>query len=360
MARPARQSRESRQGSLSAEAFLKQVDEGSVRGVYLLQGTDARKQQQAVRALREKLLPPGLEQLNENILNAPSADEIISACETLPVMAARRLVIVRDQGGLRKNPRLAEDEADKLTDYLPRMNPDCVLVFRLEGASDGTLRLPKAIRSAGAIVSFDPDARDAGLPGWVAERFREEGVLCTERTAQRLIYRSGADSTMLDGEICKLAALAGQGGTVTDALVDAAATPTVESNVFQMMDHVIGQRQAQAFAMMQALLRDGEERLGLLAMLQREYRVIQRYKVLQLEKLPPEEINRQMKLTNAYRAQRVADNARRLSGAEVRWTVNMLLDTEFRVKTGRLSENACLESALLKIFAYQRLHRGGR
>lgn len=77
-----------------------QIRGKTLRGVYLFDGEEENMKQAAWNAIRKAVLPEGLEELNENILDAPEVDALIAACETLPFMGDTRLVLVRDQAGL--------------------------------------------------------------------------------------------------------------------------------------------------------------------------------------------------------------------------------------------------------------------
>ena len=76
-------------------------DRGEYKSVYLFHGEEEYIKKSALERLRGDILPAGLEALNETILEgAVSADRVIEAAETLPMMCDRRLVVVKDWGPL--------------------------------------------------------------------------------------------------------------------------------------------------------------------------------------------------------------------------------------------------------------------
>ena len=85
---------------MDRKEFARQVKEGGVRGAYLFEGPEENIKAAALSQLRKALLPEGLEELNESVMDAPSADELIAAAETLPFLADKRLVVVRDHPAL--------------------------------------------------------------------------------------------------------------------------------------------------------------------------------------------------------------------------------------------------------------------
>ena len=100
--------------------FFKSVKDGSFQSVYLFTGPEELTKAEALKALRNTLLPPGLEQLNDITLEGVSAQEIIDCCETLPVMCDRRIVVVRNW-----QPLLPRKPRDTALPYLEKVeSPD--------------------------------------------------------------------------------------------------------------------------------------------------------------------------------------------------------------------------------------------
>ena len=76
--------------------FFDELKSGTVRNVYCFYGPEAFIRRSALDTLRKKVLMPGLEGMNETILSAPTAQQIMESCETLPMMSDYRLIIVQD------------------------------------------------------------------------------------------------------------------------------------------------------------------------------------------------------------------------------------------------------------------------
>ena len=76
--------------------FYQALKAGELSPVYLFTGPEEYVKREALDALRQKLLPPGLETLNDATLEGVTAQQITDACETMPMMCDRRIVTVRD------------------------------------------------------------------------------------------------------------------------------------------------------------------------------------------------------------------------------------------------------------------------
>ena len=337
--------KESASKGMNYKEFAQSLKQGMVYGAYLFEGIEENIKSSTLKAVRKALLPEGLEELNESILDDPTTDALVAASETLPFMADKRLVLVRDLSAL--TGRSETDE--KLCSYIAHVPTSTVLIFYVRGKADARKKLYIAIRKAGHIVSFDRLA-DAELNRWIIQAFTELGKQCSPATASLLAFTVGNDTGLLRTEIEKLAAHAGDAPQVTDEDVRALATRSTECTVFEMVDAVVAGQQGKAFRLMQDMLIMGQERLGILAMLLRQYRLLQHVKIMQYEKKSAQEIQQNLGVP-AFAADRYVRQAKGYTGGQVRRAVDICLQTEYAVKSGALNQEGALESAMLKLFA---------
>ena len=334
---------------MDRRAFLESIGKGTVSGAYLLHGTEETLKTDALNALRKALLPEGFEQLNYEELEKPEADAIISACETLPFMADRRLVLVREQPGFAGK---GGDPADSLLAYLPHVPTSTVLVFFHRGKADGKRKLTAAIKKSGTEVLIDQLKGD-DLNAYAVTCAEECGCGLDPVTASKLVFTCGDDAGILEQEIRKLAAAAGPGSAITPALIDALATRSLECRVFDMINAMLAGNRTGAFRLLEDLLKNGEDRLGILAMLLRQYRMMQHVKIMQYEKVPGPEIVQRLGYTGktAWMGNQLLKQTQKLGNKQIREAVNICLDTELKVKSGRMNDEGSVESAMLRIFA---------
>ncbi len=338
--------RQSAPSAVSRARFLTMLDHRALSGAWLMEGSDAALRDDAIGALKKALLAPGMESLDCAMLEQPAFDVFAAACETVPFMSEKRIVIVHPVG------QCESDE--KLCEYLPRVPGSCLALFLYGESADRRKQLPKALAKLDHIVRFDPMGEDE-LREWIVGRFADRGLVCDPKAARELMAISGMDSTLLSGEVDKLAAVAAEEGTVTVGLVQRCATRTAEYNVFRVVDAVVDGRAEEAVSQVQRLLTDGEEPLMILSLLLRQYRLLQNIKIFQHEKLPRQAWEQQLKI-QPFQVDRLTRQAARLSGREVRDALALCLETEYRVKSGQIRDRAALEAVLARIILI-RQHR---
>jgi DNA polymerase-3 subunit delta len=168
--------------------------------VYYFFGDDDFLKDARTREVVEAAVDPGTRDFNlelrrGNDLDAETLDSLLS---TPPMLAERRVVVIRDVDKLKKDAR------GLLTKYLERPAPDTVLV--LVAPSGAKADKPLADRST--AVEFVPLTGDR-LPKWVS--YHADTVLgrpITPEAASLLVEAVGADLAQLAVELEKLASFA--------------------------------------------------------------------------------------------------------------------------------------------------------
>ena len=136
----------------------------------------------------------------------------------------------------------------------------------------------------------------------------------------------------------------------TEEDVHAVATRSVECTVFEMVDAVVAGQQGKAFGLLRDMLTTGSDRLGILAMLLRQFRLMQHIKIMQFEKLAAGEIKQRLGIA-PFAAERCMRQASGYTGGQVKKAVQICLNAEYKVKSGGWNQEGALESAMLEIFA---------
>jgi len=336
-------------------AFFDLLKAGQIGECYLFEGAEEYIKQQALKQLCARVLPAGLEEMNLTELSDPDADALIAAAETLPFMGEKRLVIIRECSLIAPG-RKAEDErkAEAITEYLGHISPSACLVFYVKGKADGRKKLYTLLKKKNAIVDFSP-MNDAECADWARKSMKRMGKLLDGENAGRLVFTVGRDAALLRQEMEKLAAFLGDRDAVTAEDIDAVCTRSTECTVFQMVDAQVAGNLDQAFALLRDMVRAGENRVGILAMLLRQYRILYHMRRL-LDERTPQASQAQLLGIPPFSVGRTQQQARRFDAQRLKQAYDFLMDYEFQLKQGRIPQEACAENALLKL---EDILRGG-
>ena len=330
---------------MDRKEFEHALAERSLPSVLLFEGEEEQLKQEALALLRRTLLPAGMEALNETVLENPETDRLIADAETQPFMADRRLVTVRDYPAL--TGRAEADE--KLITWLPSVPETALLLFYCTGKPDGRKKLYSTVKKLGGVVTFAP-MRGAELVRFVTDAFKQEGKECDERTADFLVFTCGSDTALLLTEIAKVASHAGDAPAIHPDSIRAVATPSTECTVFQMVDAVVSGQSSRAFLLMRNQLLAGADRMYMLSMLLRQFRLLQHIKIMQYEKRSAADIRSALGVP-PFAVDQYVRQAAGWSNGQVKKAVNLCFDTEYGVKSGRLNQEGALEAVMLKLLS---------
>ena len=336
---------------MTHDEFFQSLKSTVPAGSYLFEGDEEHIKHSALTQL-EKALPLGsFPEMNRTVLKDPDADQLIAAAETLPFMADRRLVVVRESGMLAGKARDYDeaDSADRLKAYLPELPGTTVLVFYVRGQADKRKKLYQTLKKAGKTVTFDRlDQRQ--LQGYIARVLKKAGLAVTADACEQLIYSVGDDLTAVLSETEKLIAYCDGRDSVTADDIRAVCTARTEYRVFELAQTVLQGRSTQAFSMLRSLITEGEQPLMLLSLLSRQCRQVYDARIYADAGvspatiagrlgIPPFAVRQLMPLSRLYAPETLADMVRRCT------------ETEFEVKSGLLAEEGAMEQVMLYILA---------
>lgn len=195
---------------------------GPVKPVYVLHGSDAFLRDAARREILAQVVGDADPQLCVTTFDAaaPLAD-VLDELRTLPFLAPRRAVVVRDADPFVSNHRQA------LEKYLQAPADAACLILIVKSWPANT-RLHRIVAKVGQAVSCSPP-EGAGLAAWLRDAAARRGKEIAPDAAALLIQWVGPDLALLDAEVEKLSLYVGDRRTISpdDAgkLVVAAAGP---------------------------------------------------------------------------------------------------------------------------------------
>lgn len=328
--------------------FFQNVKAGTLERVYLFTGPEEWIKREALDALRARLLPPGLEQLNDATMEGTTAQQIIDAAETMPMMCEQRIVTVRDWAPLLPGKvKNEEAETEQLQRWLENPPESCVTVFYMRTDPDGRKKATTLLKKKAATVVFDY-LNDAELSKWVNRRLRPLDKKLTRTALSTLSFMAGRDLTRLSTELDKLVAYAGDRAEITEDDVREIVPASLEYNVFELVNRLLEGKIDEAQRMVNTLLQSGQTTIGLLAMLTRQLRQLAHMRLALDAGESIESVQNLLKM-HPYAAKQTAKLCRSRSAAIFQTLFEACVDMDYDIKSGRLRDNMALEAILLKI-----------
>lgn len=226
-------------------AFKAAVTKGPLAPVYLFHGSDDFLKEDWVRRLIDAATDLGTRDFNLELLRGAECDAAAlgRALDALPMLAERRLVILRDPSALKKPAR------GRLTAALAKPASDTVLLL----VAPAGAKIEAEWMDRAATVEFAAlEGKD--LLKWITVTAEKQvGTTITPSAAMLLASYGGNDLALLSGELRKLAAFT-NGETIDESAIEAVTGVRPGRTLSELLDHVAARRTTEAIAVVDEVL----------------------------------------------------------------------------------------------------------
>jgi len=233
-----------------------EIDAGRMRSSYLVVGAEPLLRDDALEAIRTAALADGPTDFDYERLDGETATgaALLDAVATLPVLAPRRLVVLREPEASRARARgLAEALVEAHAALAD--GRDCVLVVLAEKV-DGRSRWVKTFGAA-SLVHCDPPRKARELADFIGAEAMRQGVDIDRAAIAMLAERTGPQLLVLRQEIAKAALFAGPDARVGAKHVAESTSDVADEPIWDLTDAIGEGRCGDALALLGRLLQAG-------------------------------------------------------------------------------------------------------
>lgn len=316
--------------------------------LYILHGPDEFTRNEKIAELRAEVGDPALVDLNMAVLEGRdlSLSEIRQHTDAMPFLAAKRLIIVKNY----LTPlRGKAEEVEALVSYLQGLPPTTDLVFVETELLDKRHPLLKAAPALKAAVVDFAGPGKANLRAWITERAKEKQVAIDPNAAELLGRLVGPDLRTLNNELEKLILYVNQQRPIHAADVELLVPYVEESEDFGLAN-AIGQRNAhRAYDQLHKLLDEGKHPMAILGSIATQVRGLLEVKDMAERGLSPLEIAEAKGWKSDYAAKMRLREANNFSIARLEEILELLLQIDLRVKTGRVESSLALDMLIARL-----------
>lgn len=332
---------------MSPDDAIGEARTGRLRPVYLLVGEERLFADQVVRALKDATMAGGIAGLNEDQLTAGDVDveAVVSAARTLPMMAARRWVLVRNLE--RWDAENKKAALDRLAEYAEHSSDSTVLVL-LGPKLDKRRRLVNLARKQGWLVDCESPKRQ-DLPRWIVERARERGNKVAPAVADLLAELSGPELGPLADALERTCLYVGEGNEVTEQAVTECVVRLRSATVWELVGAVGGRNVAGALRALDEVYDPQDRGLRLVGVLAWATRQLLKFESAQRQGADPQRAA-QAAGAPPFKARELAQQVRALPRPLLETWLERLADLDLALKGGsKLPPRAILERALIDL-----------
>jgi DNA polymerase-3 subunit delta len=291
--------------------------------------------ERAVTAIRDATVPPATRGFNYDVIEGkPTGARVVAMAQTLPMMAERRMLLIRDLG------LMSADEAEPVLAYLAKPNPSTVIVA-ITTKLDKRLKLFATLSKKGYIHVLEAPRQ---LVPWVRDEAKAKNVQIDANAISRLVDTVGSDLSRLSLAVEQLGLYAGDRPVTSDD-VDELIADTRERSVFELTDAIGAADRARALVAVASLCDQRESAVGVVVMLARHVRQLTMLHVMRSQNVPRNEwpsrigvppfvVDKLMAQARSYSPGALATATQRLATADRALKGDITLSTQTAAFTG--------------------------
>ena len=325
------------------DQLISDLKRGKLLPVYLFFGDEAYLVQEAVDLIVRSVVDPSSQDFNFNTLygKAASGMEIVTLCQTLPFMAERRLVIVKEIEALKAG------DLEDLVAYLRDPSPGTCLVMVSHQSRYDKKAVVTAVEAQGVAVRFFP-LLDREMVPWIDAWVRSRGLSIQRDAAQYVWQTLGNDLLAINNELQKAVIYIKERKAMGLEDVRAVVGDFREYSSFDLADAVGRKDRERALLVLNRLVQEGEQPVGLLASIAWNFRRLLRAKSMEASGTGYEEIKKKLHVI-FHQSAAFQEQMRRYTLQELEQAFTVMTMTDRALKSGGLNSRLVLERMVLQL-----------
>lgn len=337
---------------MSLEQLKKDIKNKEFNNIYLFYGDEEYVKNEYVKKVEKLIVDDQFLDFNKIIFEGKiDQNKVIDACDTLPVFADKKLVIVKSSGlfkSTKSNDDISENKLAKgsgLIEYLKSIPSQTVIIF-VENEIDKRLKLVNTIKKNGIVVEFAFRNEDE-LGAWIASYLAKSNKKISRDSVLLIIEYLDQGIQQMIHEIDKLIGYMGERDVVTSDDIKMVCTRCIKSRIFDLIDSVStnnGKRSVQLFEEMISLKEPIQK---IFVMIAKQFRNMLFAVELQRESVSPKDIASKLGLM-PFIVNKLIKHAKSFGSKKLKDLVEETYELDVKVKNGLIDSKIATEILIAK------------
>lgn len=335
--------------------FLVEIKNDNLKPVYLFIGDEGYLMNKAIEKLKNKYIDPSLEALNYVIVDGKDAgfDNILNACETLPFMAEKKLVIVKDIAQIIDRDEMGIDK--KLGSYVEGLDSYLSLIL-IDKSNEikKTTKLYKTIKKLDGVVEYSK-LKGSELNKWIENILKKYNKKLSTSNLSYFIQKStyseyGSTKTLydLENELIKLINYTLEEEISRDN-IDLVLTKTLDTNIFNLLSSINRKDSDSALKIFNEMHISNEPIPRIIFMIVRQLRLMLGYKVYREKGYTEGKIQEKIGVRSSFEFGRIAKESRSFTESQLKKSLEYILEIDVKQKTSSYDEKLALEILIINL-----------
>lgn len=313
----------------------KYLANGESDPAYLVCGEDAYFRNKSVEFLKERFVTePAINAAvfeGESVLSDP--EDFFAALYAYPFLSEKRMVTVREF-----YPK-TDFCNGKFKEYLENPAPETVLVIE-------NSRICEPLKKTGKLTLIDCEKGESDLLSrWIVNECAKSGVTIGRAEAEKIAEYSLRDMTKISGEVAKLTAFAGTGGTIGAEDIENLVVKDTEYQIYELTEWIGKKNTGKAWMILKEMEAKGEPPQRLLVSI---YNYFRRLLHISLSTLSDGELAGIFGIKE-YAVKKLRVLARSFRKKDLKRATDVLAESDYAAKSGKADFETALNNAIFEI-----------
>jgi DNA polymerase-3 subunit delta len=333
----------------------KKIKKNELDNCYIFYGVDENLIKSHVKFITDNVLSDDFIDLNYTKFDGSKTDfeTIIEACETMPFMSEKKVVVVyrasflEDSSAGKGSGDLKSKNLDLLSEYLNNPAPDCILIIYYAFSNDRekpSNKIKKLDKKA-CLIKVDK-LRGEFLQKKCKDLFEAAGKNIGRSELTLFCGQVDNNMNIISNEIEKLVAYT-QGREITKEDILAMAPPKSENDIFNLVDFLSQKNIKRALDILNELIYKGEKIPLILFMIGRQFNILFNIKLGIESGKTKEMLTNELKL-HPYICEKMISQSMKFTIKTLKRNIELCVDTEKVLKSTSTDDKLIIEVFMIK------------
>lgn len=331
----------------SYNTVLQNVKKGQIAAAYLFHGEELFLADELIDTIIFKTFNAEKDDFNLHIFYGKESrgEDILNAAMSFPIMAEKKIVVLKDVEQLDKN------SVESLTAYLK--NPhDSTIFIAVSGKADFRKNPFKVMEQKAVCVELK-QLNDREIPGWIEACALLKEKKIEPRAAMLMAARSDVSMRDLFNQIEKLCTYAGTRSTINEEDVESVIGISRQYNIFELSNAIGMKDLARAMNIFNQMYYFGESPVLMIVMLHRQFIMLWQICEKREAGRPVKEIESFMMSTYrvypTYFQNDYWPQAQNYTTAEILHCFSYLLDADTQLKSSSVKNDIIMQKLIFQL-----------
>lgn len=339
---------------INIEVLENEIKKGQIDNSYIFCGLDEQLIKEGIDLITSKVVDSGFEDLNYIKLDGLTTtfDEIMNACETIPFMGERKVVLVYRANFLKDKTEATDKKTyGDMSKYLKDMpNHTVLIMYYLFNDKRETPKKNRKLITLGKyckVIHSEKLKKDKYYKK-VEDVFKEQGKEIGKNELRYFAEKVQNNFDIIKREVDKIINYT-YGREIKKSDIDKLIPNKSEDDIFDLVDFISQKKIENAMDLMDELLFRADQHMLIIVSIENHFKRLYEVKVLISKGKKLDEIAAQLKL-HPYVCEKTMGQCNRFTIKQLQELMKICLETEKKIKSSSIDKQTEMELMLFKTF----------